>query len=565
MIGLIDIEDLIACALWTGYVKDERPMSLLLVSAVESGKTETTVQFAQNKGLLYLTDFTAFGLIKKYLPQLLGGEIKHVIIPDLITPLSKSPDAVRSTTAFLNAFMEEGVKEIVSYNFPEGLELSQWIRGGVIAAIASGDFFSRQKAWAQVGFISRFLPVSYSYDLQTVDKIFDAIINGQRLSQDINLNFPDKPVAVSLPPEIARELKPKAKEIGSKMGVYGFRPLRHLTRLVKGRALSQGRTLVTDEDKDRILKLAYYFNLDHNKVLDTNIGGCIYNENFSYLGKGQKVGTSPRTITLPVGYPCCKSSAYCLLAQRQPLKECVHEPDRCPHITYPYNSGTGSLQPKYTENIWEADDTRPKGYGDANFPGNTSPNIAREILVRYTKEGDLVLDNMAGSGTILDMCKELNRQCISYDISPLPHRPEIKQGDARNLELTDNSVDLAFSHFPYGDMKRYSDREGDLSTMSPEQFLEESKKVIAEVHRVLKPRGYYVVLIGNQRKEGRVIDWAAKFSIMGQEFFRLRDEITWRNKGQRAYRDNDYYDELAKEYNFCKQVTDKILVFRKDK
>ena len=565
MIGLSSIEELTTYALWTGYMKDERPLSLLLISAVESGKTETTVQYADNKGLLFLTDFTAFGLTKRYMKQFQNGEIKHLLIPDLIVPLSKSKVAVDSTTAFLNAYMEEGVKEIVTYNFPGGLQLPHPIRGGVIAAIASGDFFSRQKAWAQVGFISRFLPVSYSYDLQTVDRIFDAIINGETLSHNINLNFPDKPVAVRLPPEIARELKPKAKEMGSKLGVYGFRPLRHLTRLVKGRALSQGRSVVTDEDKERILKLAYYFNLDHNKVLDTNYSPCIYNGRNSYLGKDQEIGSSPHTIVLPVGYPCCKSSAYCLLAQREPLKECDYEPDNCPHITSPHNSASGSVQPRYIENIWEADPIRPMGYGDANFPGNTSPNVAEEMLARYTSEGDLVLDNMAGSGTMHDMCKVLNRRCISFDLSPLPNRSEIRQGDARNLPLPDNSVDFAFTHFPYGDMHRYSDLEDDLSTMPPEQFLEESKKVMAEVYRVLKSGRYYVVLIGDQRKQGRLIDWSARFSIMGLEFFRLRDKAIWRNRGQRAYRDNNSYDESARKYNFCKQVFDTVLVFKKDR
>ena len=216
---------------------------------------------------------------------------------------------------------------------------------------------------------------------------------------------------------------------------------------------------------------------------------------------------------------------------------------------------------KYDYNVWEADLERPKGYGDASFPGNTSPNIAKAILLRYTKEGDLVLDNMAGSGTMLDVCKELNRRCISSDFSPRRH--DIKEGDARDLPLPDNSVDFIFSHFPYGDMHRYSHHKGDLSGMSQRQFLEESRKVMAEAHRILKPNHYYAVLIGDQRKENELVDWSAEFSIMGREFFKLHDKIIWHAKGQSTYRQSDKYDVIAAEHNFCKQTFDTLLIFKK--
>jgi DNA modification methylase len=214
----------------------------------------------------------------------------------------------------------------------------------------------------------------------------------------------------------------------------------------------------------------------------------------------------------------------------------------------------------YEYNVWEADLERPEGYGDASFPGNTSPNIAREVLLLYTKEGDLVLDNMAGSGTMLDMCKELNRRCISFDISPRRH--DIEKGDARDLPLPDSSVDLIFSHFPHGDMHRYSRRRGDLSGMSQQQFLEESKKVMAEARRILKPNHYYAVLIGDQRKEKELIDWSAEFSIASKEFFKLHDKIIWYAKAHSTHRQSDKYDVTAED-NFCKQTFDTLLIFKK--
>jgi DNA modification methylase len=216
---------------------------------------------------------------------------------------------------------------------------------------------------------------------------------------------------------------------------------------------------------------------------------------------------------------------------------------------------------RYHSNVWEASPERPKGYGDAAYHGNTSPEVAREILVRYSNEGELVLDNMVGSGTILDMCGKLRRECLSYDISP--SRSEILKADARNLALPDNHVDFAFSHFPYGDMVGYSGLDGDLSIMAQEKFLEESRKVMLEVHRVLKPGRFYAVLIGDQRKDKQVIDWSAEFSRMGRELFTLHDKIIWYAKGQTAYRGNDRLDLQAAEHNFCKPTFDTLLVFKK--
>jgi len=76
------------------------------------------------------------------------------------------------------------------------------------------------------------------------------------------------------------------------------------------------------------------------------------------------------------------------------------------------------------------------------------------MLKRYTEEGDLVVDPMAGSGTILDVCKEENRRCIAYDIAPT--RPDIIQNDARHIPLFDSSVDMIFIDSPYGDNIKYN-------------------------------------------------------------------------------------------------------------
>lgn len=66
---------------------------------------------------------------------------------------------------------------------------------------------------------------------------------------------------------------------------------------------------------------------------------------------------------------------------------------------------------------------RNNGYTDKpGQPGYTElkPHaVLRALVLMSTKEGDTVLDPMCGSGTTGEVCTELNRNAILYDINPL--------------------------------------------------------------------------------------------------------------------------------------------------
>lgn len=54
---------------------------------------------------------------------------------------------------------------------------------------------------------------------------------------------------------------------------------------------------------------------------------------------------------------------------------------------------------------------------DAKWRGNWSPYIPRNIILRYSQEDDLVLDQFAGGGTTLVEAKLLNRDIIGVDVN----------------------------------------------------------------------------------------------------------------------------------------------------
>mgnify|MGYP000427393694 FL=1 len=108
-----------------------------------------------------------------------------------------------------------------------------------------------------------------------------------------------------------------------------------------------------------------------------------------------------------------------------------------------------------------------KPHGDNKFNGVTPAFIIWNLLQRYTKKGDLVVDPMCGSGTTIDVCNEEGRRVIGYDIAP--RRRDIIKNDARKIPLEDNSADFVFIDSPYSDNINYSNNSKCIGKISCEK------------------------------------------------------------------------------------------------
>jgi DNA modification methylase len=139
-----------------------------------------------------------------------------------------------------------------------------------------------------------------------------------------------------------------------------------------------------------------------------------------------------------------------------------------------------------------------KPHGNNKYNGVTPAFVIWNLLQRYTKENDLVVDPMCGSGTTIDVAKELNRKVIGYDINIV--RPDVIKNDARKIPLDNESVDFVFIDPPYSDNIKYSDDEKCIGRFSCEskEYYREMEKVIREIVRILKPGKCMALLIGDQ-------------------------------------------------------------------
>jgi DNA modification methylase len=93
--------------------------------------------------------------------------------------------------------------------------------------------------------------------------------------------------------------------------------------------------------------------------------------------------------------------------------------------------------------------------GSKAFRGATPSYVIWNVLYRFTKEGETVLDPFCGSGTTLDVCRDLGRKGLGFDLAPT--RADVQQADARSLPVKAKSVDLVFMDPPYADNLDYSD------------------------------------------------------------------------------------------------------------
>lgn len=232
-----------------------------------------------------------------------------------------------------------------------------------------------------------------------------------------------------------------------------------------------------------------------------------------------------------------------------------------------------------TTSIWSFPERGSWATHNGKWRGNWSPYIPRNIILRYSQPGDLVLDQFAGGGTTLVEAKLLNRNIIGIDTSDaalaecatkteFSHngangRVFIKRGDARNLSLIlDESIDLICTHPPYANIIQYSeDIPEDISHLALPDFLTEMQQVAKECYRVLQPGKYCVILMGDIRKGGSVIPLGFKvMNLFKNAGFTLQELII---KGQHNCRSTGYWKASNSRQHFLLLAHEHLFVFKK--
>jgi len=157
--------------------------------------------------------------------------------------------------------------------------------------------------------------------------------------------------------------------------------------------------------------------------------------------------------------------------------------------------------------------------GDKNYTGATPSWIIWQLLQRYTRKNDLIVDPMCGGGTSIDVARDLERRALGYDIAP--SRDDIIRADARRLPLEDGVADFVFIDPPYSTHINYSDEPDCIGRLDAgaddggRAYYKAMEQVIDEIHRVMRDRRYMGLYVSDSFRKGK------PFMPIGFELFAL--------------------------------------------
>jgi DNA modification methylase len=248
----------------------------------------------------------------------------------------------------------------------------------------------------------------------------------------------------------------------------------------------------------------------------------------------------------------------------------------------PFRNRLNDLEPKTWlkfQKSWFLHNPPPRRKDVLRHPAKFPETLAQEFIEFFSKQGQVVLDPMAGTGSTLvgalragrhgygvelnPAYAEIARQVVQEEKEALGREADglaaqIISGDAARLgelaaEYDLPAIDYLLTSPPYWDMLRargahtqkarrsdealdvfYSDDPNDLGNLSDyDQFVEKLTGIYENLQALLRPGAYLTIIVKNVKKGGKIYPLAWDLGRRLGRTYTLKDEKIWVQDNQR--------------------------------
>ena len=200
------------------------------------------------------------------------------------------------------------------------------------------------------------------------------------------------------------------------------------------------------------------------------------------------------------------------------------------------------------DSLWLIDKRDSSGKHENNYHGNFVPQIPNQLIRRYTKKGDIVLELFSGSGTTLFESERLERNYVGFDINQqMIDYVNVKMADSDSIHYSLNncdvcdgakmnamwkqsvawspnkSADFLIAHPPYLDIVKFTEKKEDLSNISDlNTFISKFTLAMQNGLSHLEKNKYFAVVAGDVYKNSEVIPLGFYLMYAVKKNFKVR-------------------------------------------